>query len=123
MRELISNRYLRLLILTLVASVSLIALRSSTIVTVPDELAVTQAPNRDTLPERADRSPLDATLELLVPNGLMLVSTNARTVTLSWLKEQIAAASRRSTVLETPRPPVDFSSDRDCAKSLIVRFQ
>ena len=64
-----------------------------------------------------------ATLELLVPNGLLLVSTNARTVTLSWLKEQIAAASRRSTVLETPRPPVDFSSDRDCAKSLIVRFQ
>jgi len=75
----------------------------------------------------SDLEPLiRAALEVLAPDGLVLLSTNNRTRSVAWLKEQAAraaiGASRRFTVLGAPALPPDFAADRDYAKTLLARF-
>jgi len=75
----------------------------------------------------SDLEPLiRAALEVLAPGGLVLLSTNNRTRSVAWLKEQAAkaafGASRRFTVLGTPALPPDFAADRDYAKTVLARF-
>jgi len=63
-------------------------------------------------------------ISLLVPSGVMLVSTNHRGTSRKWLREQIALAAGLQTVsvISTPRLPVDFAGDPDHAKTVIVRI-
>ena len=65
-------------------------------------------------------------LTVLAPGGSVLLSTNNRTRTVSWLSGQIAeaaaAAKRRFRVVDTPPLPLDFAADRDYAKTIIARF-
>ncbi|MHC4065402.1 MAG: class I SAM-dependent methyltransferase [Planctomycetota bacterium] len=75
----------------------------------------------------ADLRPLLAeALAVLAPGGIILLSTNARTRSLPWLRGQIAAAAaedgRRFQIAATPPLPDDFAADKDYAKTIIARF-
>ncbi|HEY3245942.1 MAG TPA: class I SAM-dependent methyltransferase, partial [Phycisphaerae bacterium] len=67
---------------------------------------------------------LEQALPLLNPRGHLLVSTNARELSIRWLHAQVteAAAHRRFRIIETPPLPLDFASDPDYAKGLILQF-
>ncbi len=68
---------------------------------------------------------LSASVDLLRPGGVLLLSTNYRRLSTTDLRERCRAAARkrRWTVLETPRLPIDFAVDSDHSKSIIVRFE
>jgi len=65
-------------------------------------------------------------IDRLDPNGLILLATNDRQISRSWLEEQLAASARTSgcacTIVERPELPVDFSGDPDYSKTIIARF-
>lgn len=62
-------------------------------------------------------------LTVLDPGGLLMISTNCRTLSAAKLKElaQRGAAGRRLHLLESPPLPVDFASDPHFAKTLFLR--
>ena len=61
---------------------------------------------------------------LLLADGIMLISTNNRALSMSRLKELVkqGAGRRRFRVLATPPLPLDFAVDSDHAKTMILRF-
>ena len=63
-------------------------------------------------------------ISLLVPGGVILVSTNHRGVNRKWLREQItlAAGLRKVSIVSAPRLPLDFAGDPDHAKTVIARI-
>ncbi len=64
-------------------------------------------------------------VSLLTPNGVLLVSSNDRSASRTWLREQIhlGAGSRKVSVVATPRLPLDFAGDPDHAKTISVRVK
>jgi len=63
-------------------------------------------------------------VSVLKPDGILLISTNHRQMSMSDLQEKLkaGAAGRRYEVIATPRLPLDFSADPDHAKTIFVRF-
>ncbi len=63
-------------------------------------------------------------VSLLDPAGVILLSTNTRSISHERLEAAIrsAAGNHTCTVVERPAPPVDFAGDLDYAKSVIARF-
>ncbi len=66
---------------------------------------------------------IGAALEVLRPEGAMLISTNHRKMTLRGLLDRIrhGASGRAIEILDTPPLPPDFAMDPDHAKSVFVR--
>ncbi len=69
---------------------------------------------------------LTQAVRVLSPAGIILVSTNSRSLSLNWLKEKAVEAAeaerRTSSIIAAPPLPADFSVDRDYVKSLLVRI-
>jgi 23S rRNA (cytosine1962-C5)-methyltransferase len=65
-------------------------------------------------------------LAVLAPGGFVLCSTNSRSQSAAWLRDQIAAAAaqagQRFQITVTPSLPVDFAADSGYAKTVIARF-
>jgi 23S rRNA (cytosine1962-C5)-methyltransferase len=63
-------------------------------------------------------------LRLLDRDGMMLISTNERSLPQVWLREQVSAAARGRSfrVTESPDAPIDLTSDPDAAKAIFVQF-
>lgn len=61
---------------------------------------------------------------LLDPGGLILLSSNARQISLDRLEREIRAAAgpRTCTILERPPLPADFPGDPDYSKTIIARI-
>ncbi|MGB2987256.1 MAG: class I SAM-dependent methyltransferase [Phycisphaerae bacterium] len=68
---------------------------------------------------------ITASLEVLRPGGLLMISSNYRRLSLRGLRERVkqGAGHRKFKVIETPRLPVDFAMDPDHAKTIFVRFE
>lgn len=66
-----------------------------------------------------------ASVSLLRPGGVMMLSTSYRRMSLRGLRERIkqGAGRRRFKVIETPPLPVDFAVDPDHAKTIFARFE
>ncbi len=64
-----------------------------------------------------------ASMTLLRPDGVLMVSTSYRRLSMAGLRERIkeGAGGRKYKVLETPRLPVDFAADPDHAKTIFIR--
>lgn len=69
---------------------------------------------------------IEESLGVLSPGGHVLVSTNNRTRSATWLREQVtvaaAAARRRFRVVAAPGLPADFAADPGYSRSLLVHF-
>ena len=69
---------------------------------------------------------LNAALAVLAPGGYVLLSTNNRDSSATWLRDQIAEAAatahRRFQITSTPPLPPDFAADSGYSKTLIARF-
>jgi len=63
-------------------------------------------------------------IALLRPNGVLLISSNFRRMTLRGMRDALheGAGGRRYKIMSVPPLPVDFAVDRDHAKALLVRF-
>lgn len=62
-------------------------------------------------------------LTVMRPGGVMLVSTNNRSLSAGWLVEQVEEASDRPhRILARPSLPVDFAPDPAYQKTIIVQF-
>jgi len=61
---------------------------------------------------------------VLRPNGILMVSTNCRTLTQSAIREEIkrAVGFRRLTILKSPPLPIDYAVDPDHAKTILARL-
>ncbi|MCH7720715.1 MAG: class I SAM-dependent methyltransferase [Planctomycetes bacterium] len=72
-----------------------------------------------------DLEPLIAeALAVLDGNGVMLISTNARAVSVGFLRAAVeqTAATRPFRILAVPRPPPDCAADRQHSKSVLVQY-
>jgi 23S rRNA (cytosine1962-C5)-methyltransferase len=65
-----------------------------------------------------------ASLGLLSPHGVMMVSTNLRRMSMSAFKERIkeGVRGRRHRIVGTPPLPLDFAIDADHAKTVFIQF-
>ena len=63
-------------------------------------------------------------VELLDPDGCLLLATNHRGTPRRRLERSVAEAyaGRRREVIERPRLPADFRGDPDYAKSILVQL-
>ena len=63
-------------------------------------------------------------VDVLRPNGTLMVSTNCRTLTRSAIRNQItrAARDRRVSFLKSPSLPLDFAPDPDHAQTVFARL-
>lgn len=68
---------------------------------------------------------IGASLGVLRPAGILLVSTNYRRMSLSGMQQRIerGAGRRKFKILETPPLPPDFATDPDHAKTMLVQFE
>ena len=68
---------------------------------------------------------ISASLAVLRPGGVMMISTSHRQLTLSGLRERIeeGAGGRGYRITATPPLPIDFAMDRSHAKTLFARFE
>ena len=65
-----------------------------------------------------------ASLTVLNPDGIIMISTSYRQLSIRDLRDRVRAGSRgrRFKVLDTPPLPVDYAMDRDHAKTMFVQF-
>ncbi|MFH1747778.1 MAG: class I SAM-dependent rRNA methyltransferase [Planctomycetota bacterium] len=92
----------------------------------PPTFARTKRPRRVfTLTTDLERL-ITSAIELLIPGGHLLLSTNHRPTTLHRLHEVVVSVAgnlnRREEISAPPRLPVDFQGDRDYAKSILARI-
>lgn len=74
---------------------------------------------------RKDLIPLiRSAADVLDTEGVLLVSTNLRSASVSWLRNQIATAvpDRSFRCLDSPPLPIDFATDENHSKSVFVQF-
>ena len=65
-----------------------------------------------------------ASLDVLNPDGIIMISTSYRQLSLRDLRDRVRAAARgrKFKVLEAPPLPIDYAIDRDHAKTMFVQF-
>ena len=98
--------------------------RYDMIVLDPPTFGRARRPQRAFVLEEQIGALLGGALELLEPEGIILLSTNARQIGLDRLEREMRAAggTRGCTIMDRPELPVDFAGDPDYSKSIVARF-